>query len=192
MKSLILLVLAADPELKIIPAAKTSELTPAIRVTRNGADWARSHGDATSSRYSALKQINRENVKRLTVAWTYRSGDGKANIQANPVIVGGVLYAPTAGEQVVAIDAATGREKWRFAPEGKPAFRGLTYWRGDGTAGAAALLYGGGLVLRGGPDDGPAGAGFRQKWPRGGTRDGGSGDLQKRRGAAVLERGARL
>ncbi len=135
MKSLILLVLAADPELKIIPAAKTSELTPAIRVTRNGADWARSHGDATSSRYSALKQINRENVKRLTVAWTYRSGDGKANIQANPVIVGGVLYAPTAGEQVVAIDAATGREKWRFAPEGKPAFRGLTYWRGDGTAG---------------------------------------------------------
>lgn len=122
---------AADPEYKYIPAAQTSELAPAIPVTFNGKNWERSHGDHSSSRYSSLKQITRENVSRLQVAWTYHSGDGRANIQANPVIVNGVLYAPTAGEHIVAINAVTGGEIWRFKPQGRPAFRGLVYWAGN-------------------------------------------------------------
>jgi glucose dehydrogenase len=104
-----------------------------------GADWARSNGDNAASRFSSLDQINRRNVKDLQVAWTYHSGDGKGGLEANPVIVNGVLYGPTPGGRVVALDAATGRELWRFQPDGRPAFRGLVYW--SGRAGYKPRVY---------------------------------------------------
>ena len=120
-------------EYRTIPPAPDSQLTTAADVEEIGSssDWGRSNGDNASSRYSRLKQIDRSNVSRLEVAWTYRSGDGQGNIEANPVIVHGILYAPTPGNAMVAVDAATGREIWRFKPEGRPAFRGLAYWPGD-------------------------------------------------------------
>jgi quinoprotein glucose dehydrogenase len=124
---------AQVPEYRTIPAAQLGEMTPASKNAEIGsdADWLRGNGDNASSRYSRLKQINRSNVSRLEVAWTYRSGDGKGGIEANPVIVDGVLYTPTPGRSIVAIDGATGKEIWRFAPEGRPAFRSMVYWRGD-------------------------------------------------------------
>ncbi len=108
-------------------------MTPAntASLSHAGVDWPRSYGDHGSSRYSKLTQIDRTNVTRLEVAWVYNSGDGAANIQSNPVIVGGVIYAPTAGHHVVALDGATGREKWRFKAPARPAQRGLIYWAGD-------------------------------------------------------------
>jgi quinoprotein glucose dehydrogenase len=124
---------APPPEYQVIPAARTSELTPAngFPLPDQGGDWRRSHGDAASRRFSNLRQITRENVGRLEVAWVYHSGDGKGNIQCNPVIAGGVMYAPTVGGYIVAVDAAEGREMWRFKPEGKlVAQRGLLYWPG--------------------------------------------------------------
>jgi quinoprotein glucose dehydrogenase len=138
----------ALPLYKTIPAARRSELTrsrgsPAWRST----SWSRSHGDQANTRYSALDQINRDNVHRLEVAWIYHSRDGKGNIQANPVIVQGVLYAPTVGQNIVAIDASSGQEIWRFHPGPElvgsgygPAERGLTYWAGD-TAHSARLFF---------------------------------------------------
>ncbi|MFN3652522.1 MAG: PQQ-binding-like beta-propeller repeat protein [Armatimonadota bacterium] len=125
---------AALPKYRVIPAAEPHELTPAGDGSdlRNGKDWTRSHGGDAGTRYSTLAQITRENVKELEVAWVYRSGDGAGNIQCNPVIVDGVMYAPTVGEHVVAVNAETGKELWRFKPGGQPAFRGLTYWRGEG------------------------------------------------------------
>jgi quinoprotein glucose dehydrogenase len=128
---------AAQPEYRIIPAAPTAGLTPAIEPSGIGAtaDWGRSNGDNASSRYSTLHEINRDNVARLEVAWTYHSRDGNGGLEANPVIVDGILYAPTAGRAVVALDAATGREIWRYLPEGRPAFRGLAYWPGDSAHG---------------------------------------------------------
>lgn len=117
------------PLYQTIPAARADELTP-----HNGhpqaetfRTWTRSHGDGGASRFSALTQINRSNVKSLQPAWTYHSKDGTGNIQCNPIIVRGVMFAPTVGEHIVAVDAATGREKWRFKPEGRPAFRGLLW-----------------------------------------------------------------
>ena len=123
----------ALPEFKTIPPAPTAELTPASGrpSARDYAVWGRSHGDGASSRYSALDQINRDNVDSLEVAWTYRSGDGAEGLQANPVIVDGVMYAPTAGGAMVAVDAATGEERWRREIGDLPAFRGLAYWPGD-------------------------------------------------------------
>lgn len=132
---------AAMPESYEIPAARTEELTPALSdlAVAPREDWARSHGNAGSTRYSPLAQINRENVKKLEVAWTYHSGDGAGNVQCNPVVVRGIVYAPTAGDRLVAIDGATGRELWSFQAHERPAHRGLVYWPGD--AGHAPRIF---------------------------------------------------
>ena len=128
---------ADEPQYQTIPAAGTEELTPTLAggAPEQYHEWNRSLGGNGSTRYSSLDQINRGNVTRLEVAWTYHSGDGKSNIECNPIIVKGVMYAPTAGQNVVAIDAASGREIWRFKPDGKPAYRGLVYWPGDASHG---------------------------------------------------------
>ncbi len=125
------------PLYQTIPAARVDELTPhnGLPKAETFRTWTRSHGDGGSSRFSALTQINRSNVKNLQPAWMYHSKDGSGNIQCNPIIVRGVMFAPTVGEHIVAVDAATGREKWRFKPEGRPAFRGLLWWAGrDGAS----------------------------------------------------------
>ena len=128
------------PEFKVIPAAQPNELTPALPVpAEQFTGWTRSQGDNGARRYSALKQIDRTNVRQLEVAWTYHSQDGATNVQCTPIIVDGVLFAPTPGRAVIALDAATGRELWRFklepvtriALEDAPARRGLIYWPGD-------------------------------------------------------------
>jgi len=111
--------------------------------------WPRSHGDNGSRRYSSLKQITRENVRSLEVAWTYHSKDGAANVQCTPIVVDGVLYAPTAGRALVALDAASGVERWRIPAgqpgrlENQPARRGLVYWPGD-RENPPRILYGAG------------------------------------------------
>ncbi len=139
---------------RVVPAARTDELTPALR-EYDAADytgWERSHGDDACSRYSSLAQIHRGNVEQLEVAWTYRSGDGAANIQCNPIVVDGLLVTPTPGDAVVAIDGATGEERWRFKPDllgenaglaDDPARRGLVYWPGD-VDHSGRLLFGAG------------------------------------------------
>ena len=125
---------AALPLYQTVPAATLSDLTNASPTTLPPGiaegDWHRSHGNHASDRYSTLKQIHRRNVSRLEVAWIYHSNDGKGNIQCNPIAVDGTIYAPTVGGHVVALDGVSGVEKWRFKPEGIPAFRGLTWWGG--------------------------------------------------------------
>jgi quinoprotein glucose dehydrogenase len=76
------------------------------------------NGGTDNIRYSPLAQINRQNVAKLQVAWTYDSHDAfkGSEMQSNPVIVDGVLYATTPTLKVIALDAATGREIWKFDP----------------------------------------------------------------------------
>ena len=116
----------ALPLYEVIPAADPDELTAELSVELPPGvavgDWHRSHGNHSSDRFSSLDQIHRGNVADLTVAWIYRSNDGKGNIQCNPIAVDGTIYVPTVGEHVVALDGMTGIEKWRFKPEGRPAF----------------------------------------------------------------------
>jgi len=133
---------AALPEFKIIPASLPGELTPANGFPKRETfrTWHRSHGDNSGARYSTLAQINRQNVTNLQVAWTYHSKDGAANIQCNPIIADGVMFTPTAGEYIVAVNAATGIERWRFKPPARPAHRGLIYWPGD-TAETPRLFF---------------------------------------------------
>jgi quinoprotein glucose dehydrogenase len=136
---------AALPEFQVLPAARPEELTPASEspVGAPFIEWRRSHGDTGNTRFSSLDQIDRTNVDRLQVAWTYHSKDGEGNIQCNPIVVEGILYAPTVGENVVAIEARNGEEIWRFDLEGRPAFRGLLYWRGNETASPRIFLSAG-------------------------------------------------
>lgn len=140
----------AQPATLTIPAAKPEQLTPTNGWSQRGAgsDWARSLGGGASNRFSELTQINPSNVGGLREVWTYRSKDAAGNIQCNPVVVGGTLFVPTPGRNVVAVDAATGLEKWRFSAgsftedtRSVPARRGLVYWRGD-AVNAPRLLFG--------------------------------------------------
>ena len=120
------------PPERIVAAAPLEELTPAngFPSAKELRRWTRSHGGDECLRYSGATQIDRENVHRLEVAWTYHSKDGRGNIQCNPIVVGGVLYAPTVGGHVVAVNATNGDEIWRFRADRRPAFRGITWWPG--------------------------------------------------------------
>ncbi len=124
---------SALPKFRTLPAAKVSEMTPSSATSHQGdsRNWPRSHGGDASIRYSTLRQIHRDNVHQLEVAWIYRSKDGTGNIQCNPIIVNGRMYAPTVGGAIVAIHGATGEEIWRRKVGGRPALRGLTYWKGE-------------------------------------------------------------
>jgi quinoprotein glucose dehydrogenase len=97
----------------------------------NDADWP-VNGGVNNIRYSPLSQINRDNVARLQVAWTYDSHDAfkGSEMQSNPVVVDGVLYATTPTLKVVAVDAATGREIWKFDPSGSAGSSGRFRHRG--------------------------------------------------------------
>ena len=106
----------------------------------NPNEWPTYGGNAENTHFSALKQINRDNVKQLEVAWTYDTGDvfNGSEMQCNPVIVNGVLYGTSPKMRVFALDAATGKEKWSFDPNaiekapGRDRNRGVTYWDGNG------------------------------------------------------------
>ena len=114
-----------------------------------GRDWPAYLGDAARSHYSTLARIHRGNVAGLSVAWTYDTGE-KGEFQSNNLVIDGVLYAATPGRHVVALDAATGRERWRFDPRREHPealgrrLRGVMYWaegadRRIFTAGATRL-----------------------------------------------------
>jgi quinoprotein glucose dehydrogenase len=100
-------------------------------------EWPVYGGGPESIRYSSLRQINRENVKNLRVAWTFDASDGveSSELEVNPIVVGGVVYATTVSLNVVALNAATGEPLWRFDPYhgrnvrgGGGRTRGVTYW----------------------------------------------------------------
>ncbi|NJO02111.1 MAG: PQQ-binding-like beta-propeller repeat protein [Bacteroidia bacterium] len=97
-------------------------------------NWSDYLGDPGRSHYSSLDQITPKNVNQLKVAWIHHSKDHyeHSKQQSNPIIIANTLYAVTPGLKVVALDAATGKEKWIFAPPSEKTWssysRGLTYW----------------------------------------------------------------
>jgi quinoprotein glucose dehydrogenase len=115
------------------------------------ADWPIYLGGKTRSLYSPLQQIHRDNAAGLEVAWTYDTGD-KGEYQANNLIVDGVLYTPSPTRKVIALDAATGREIWKWDPakersdKGRARQRGLVYWE-SGDRGERRLFTGVGGYL---------------------------------------------
>jgi len=97
--------------------------------------WKIYRGDEGSNAYSQLNQINTGNVKQLKVAWTYRTGDKSDvfNLECNPIIINGILYAVSPNLKTFALDAKTGKQIWVFNPFDSASrnggvSRGLTYW----------------------------------------------------------------
>ena len=82
----------------------------------NGANWVMYGGAYNNQRYSLPDQVNKENVKNLTVAWTYQTGITKS-LETTPVVVDGVMYMTTPDSHVIALNATTGAELWHFQPK---------------------------------------------------------------------------
>lgn len=96
---------------------------PPLLSAQSRADWPVYGGTSDNTRYSTLSQITPANVKQLTVAWTYETHDEfkGSEMQSNPIVVDGVLYATTPRLRIFALDAATGHELWSFDPTfGRP------------------------------------------------------------------------
>src|ERR1051326_606553 len=92
--------------------------------------WRDYGGAADAAQYSALRQINRSNVARLEMAWTYPTGD-HLKYSFNPIMVDGTLYVLAKNNSIVALDAQTGKELWTYALDPPPAIitnRGINYW----------------------------------------------------------------
>jgi alcohol dehydrogenase (cytochrome c) len=88
-------------------------------------DWPHYGGTQLSWRYSALDQINASNVKNLTPAWIFQTGDYAENLHSTPIVVDGVMYLISARAQVFALDAATGQVKWQYRyPPPRPGIPG--------------------------------------------------------------------
>src|ERR1700730_18808367 len=98
--------------------------------------WREYAGGADSAQYSALKQINRSNVSRLEIAWTYPTGDG-LKYSFNPIMVDGLLYVLAKKNSIVALDARTGKEIWTYTPDPPAKIitnRGINYWESQDRA----------------------------------------------------------
>jgi quinoprotein glucose dehydrogenase len=104
-------------------------------VSENSEDWPRYGGNAENNHYSPLAQIDRSNVARLQVAWTFDTGE-EGGLQTNPLIVNGVLYGITPSQKIFALDAASGKLLWKFdsGMKGTQPDRGLAYWGSGGSA----------------------------------------------------------
>ncbi len=109
-------------------------------------DWPVYHGNRDGDHYSSLSLINRGNVHKLKVAWQFDTGE-KGGLQANPIIVGRILYTYTPSQKVVALDAATGKLIWTFDSgiKGTQPARGVAFWSDGGQsrifAGVMNFLY---------------------------------------------------
>jgi quinoprotein glucose dehydrogenase len=95
-------------------------------------DWPAYGGAPENTHYSSLAQINRSNVKDLTVAWSFDTGE-QGGLQTSPIIVEGVLYGITPTQKVFALDAASGKLIWKFDSgiNGTQPDRGLAYWSSE-------------------------------------------------------------
>lgn len=90
-----------------------SEATTKIRAQEPSSNWPSYGRDYSNQRFSPLARINRANVNQLAPAWSYNSGI-KATFQATPIVVDGVMYLSLPFNHVVALDAASGRQLWRY------------------------------------------------------------------------------
>lgn len=116
-------------------------------------EWRTYLGDNASSQYSALSQINRDNVHQLKLAWQYDASGGDADLhgenQHNPLVVKGVFYGAAANaKRLFALNAATGEELWAWSPPEtmEQVSRGLLYWSDD-SGSDERILFGSGAYV---------------------------------------------
>jgi glucose dehydrogenase len=113
----------------IVTTFLLAALAVQICAAQKDVPWSTYNGGREGDHYSKLTQINRTNVNQLQVAWTFDTGEA-GGMQDNPLIIGRTLYAYTPTEKIVALDAATGKLKWKFdsGVVGTQPARGMSWW----------------------------------------------------------------
>ena len=118
--------------------------------TAQRVDWPTPSGDPGAMRWSPLADVNRDNVGKLQVAWTWKTGERAIAagpdqkparpglFQTSPVVIGDTMYLSTGYAQVAALNARTGEQLWKYDPEvwraGQPSngtgfvHRGIATW----------------------------------------------------------------
>lgn len=81
-------------------------------------DWPAIGSDAGSTKYSPLKQITPANVGKLKRAWTYDTGETAGTDEITPIVIGNVMYVATVSQHLIALNAQTGAELWKYVPAG--------------------------------------------------------------------------
>jgi glucose dehydrogenase len=102
-------------------------------------DWPGFGNDPGGTKYSPLTQITPANVTKLAIAWTYDTGEkggGFRGWSVTPLVIDNVMYVATYAGKLVALNAETGVEIWKFdlktiASVGRYSPRGISYWPGD-------------------------------------------------------------
>ncbi len=110
-------------------SAAQTPANPEQNTSATQQDWPAYGGGPLNDHYSSLDQINRTNVQKLTVAWTFDSQE-PGGLQTSPIIVDGILYGLTPTQKVFSLNAATGTLLWKFDSgiTGTQPDRGLAYW----------------------------------------------------------------
>jgi quinoprotein glucose dehydrogenase len=118
------------------PTRDTIGLQPADQPAEG--DWPAWGRSNAATRYSPLQQVTPENVGTLQLAWQFRTGDlpkKRWGAETTPLKIGDRLYLCTARNQLIALDAGSGKELWRFDPKVKDASipytaacRGVSYY----------------------------------------------------------------
>ena len=143
---------------------RASAQAPSERPT----DWPSVNYTAAANRYSPLTQITAENVASLERVWSFhlKPDDYQAALreaQAIPLVIGNTMYVTSPYGAIIALDATTGQEHWRFElPDNDmPAKRGSAYWPGDGVV-PASIFFGTrlGLLYSISAEDGTLNTGF--------------------------------
>ena len=128
-------------------AALATPILACIAIARTGGaqavdgEWRAYGHDVFGSRYSPLTEINRDNIGRLTVAWTYHTGeplptrDMKRSLEVTPLMINNTLYVSTPLGKIIALDPETGGVKWQYDAKVPPRAgfgdftnRGVAYW----------------------------------------------------------------
>ena len=97
---------------------KTDGLKPVtserlLKGTNDPSAWLMYGGNYQSWRFSPLKDLNRQNIKKLQVAWIFQTGI-PSQLEASPIVADGILYLTASYNHLFALDAATGEPLWRY------------------------------------------------------------------------------
>jgi len=142
------IVLVAAAGVLSVALAGRLKPAPAEGPTSGPTGWSASNYDQSANRYSPLTQITPANVSTLQQAWSIHlrpaSYSGKLlTDEAIPLVIGNTMYIGSPYGAVIALDATTGAEKWRFQLPNNdiPAKRGIAYWPGGGGR-PASIVFG--------------------------------------------------
>jgi PQQ-dependent dehydrogenase (methanol/ethanol family) len=99
----------------LLPCVARAQSMGASRLTSDDANnWPMYHRTYDGYRFSPLAQINKSNVKDLTVAWVHQAGFVVQGLESTPLVIDGVMYYIGSNNRVFALDGATGKEIWHY------------------------------------------------------------------------------